>query len=75
RTLGMLNQIDPKLPSRTKDAWDEVYGRASYGRVLIKDTTGVLQRMNASVGYKDDAGVEFGEEILRAADAIVVAPS
>ncbi|KAK4944816.1 hypothetical protein LTR66_007665 [Elasticomyces elasticus] len=62
RTLGMLNQIDPKLPSRTKDAWEDVYGRASYGRVLIKDTTGVLQRTNASVGYKDDAGVEFGRK-------------
>lgn len=31
--------------------------------MLIKDTTGKLEAMNASAGYNHDAGVEFGKEV------------
>lgn len=34
-----------------------------HAHVLIQDKTGLLDKMNASVGYNDDAGVEFGKEI------------
>lgn len=30
---------------------------------LILDTTGKLESMNQSVGYNDDAGIQFSDEI------------
>ena len=33
--------------------------------MLIEDTTGKLEQMNAMAGYSDDDGVEFGDDIKR----------
>jgi hypothetical protein len=54
-------QIDPREPE-TSAMWEEVLGRAIQAKELMVDETGMLERMNARVGYKDDGGVEFRDE-------------
>lgn len=43
--------------------------------MLILDTTGQLEAMNASVGYHDDAGIEFTEEIKQLAPRLCGRPT
>lgn len=64
----MMCNVNPARPSG--EVWKDVQMRAMMSQMLIKDTTGQLERMNNSVGYNDDAGIEFGDEILRAADEL-----
>jgi len=40
-------------------------------QMLIKDTSGRLDAMNASAGYSSVGGVEFTDEIKAAADALM----
>ena len=55
---------DPKLSRGKKGKWKEITGRAKYGKTLIMDTTGMLDRM-----CPDDygTGVQFGEGVLEIA--------
>lgn len=48
--------------------------RAMLSQMLVKDTSGQLEKMNAAAGYSDDAGITFGPEIERAADALTQTP-
>jgi hypothetical protein len=43
--------------------FSDVVGRAWQAKFLTIDETGELNKMNASVGYSDDNGVEFTDEI------------
>ncbi|KAJ4369651.1 hypothetical protein N0V83_005413 [Neocucurbitaria cava] len=67
RTFQILvAQVNPQNPYRSPTLGD-IVGRATMARGLTLDTEGQLEAMNASVGYSDDAGVDFGEEIKRLA--------
>lgn len=46
--------------------------RAMLSQMLVKDTSGQLEKMNAAAD--DDAGITFGPEIERAADALTQTP-
>ncbi|KAL8786984.1 MAG: hypothetical protein Q9195_007962 [Heterodermia aff. obscurata] len=61
RTLSMVLANDPDLPRRQRGLWKEVMGRAQYGKLLMMDTTGMLDAM-----CPDDNGekVEFGGDVL-----------
>ena len=59
-------QVDPRDPW-SSPMFDDVIGRSMQAKMLIIDETGKLEQMNATVGYKDDAGVEFTDEIKAAA--------
>jgi len=48
----------------------EIVSRNRLAMVLMKDTTGKLQQMNMAVGYDYDTGIEFGPEVLEAADEL-----
>jgi len=50
--------------------WEDVIERTSTAKGLILDTTGRLNAMNAMVGYSDDDGVEFTDEIRAVADKL-----
>lgn len=71
RSLGMLMNVSPARPSG--ELWSDVQSRAMMAQMLIKDTTGKLDAMNASVGYNHDAGVTFGGEVERSIDGLVAA--
>lgn len=68
RSLFMLQSVDPAKPRGT--AWTDVQGRSMMAQVLMTDSTGKLEAMNRQMGYKDDAGVEFGEQVLAAVAAL-----
>jgi len=55
-------QVDPRDPS-SSPMFQDVSGRALQAKMLTIDETGQLNKMNASVGYSDDGGVEFTDEI------------
>jgi hypothetical protein len=61
RTLGMLAGVDPVRPRG--GPWADILSRCTLSKMLILDTTGKLNAMNRSVGYNDDEGIEFTEEI------------
>ena len=62
RTLSLALACDPDLPRGEKEQWEEVTGRAMYARMLMEDSTGMLDRM-----CPDDYGhgVQFGEEVMQ----------
>ncbi|GAB7345772.1 hypothetical protein MBLNU457_4039t1 [Dothideomycetes sp. NU457] len=57
--------VDPSLSEASKQtqAFANLASRTMHSHVLIMDKTGLLEKMNKSVGYNHDAGVEFGKEI------------
>ncbi|KAF2119456.1 hypothetical protein BDV96DRAFT_596175 [Lophiotrema nucula] len=56
-------QVDPRSPYDSR-MFEDVLERTEAAQSLILDPTGnMLKSMNASVGYADDVGVEFSEEI------------
>jgi hypothetical protein len=55
-------RVDPHKPI-SSPMYLDVVSRACQAKLLTIDETGQLNGMNASVGYKDDGGVEFTEEI------------
>ncbi|KAI5203934.1 hypothetical protein E4T39_03850 [Aureobasidium subglaciale] len=62
RTFQMLvATVDPKSPNG--EAWMDIITRSMLAQQLILDTTGKLESMNQSVGYNDDAGIQFSDEI------------
>lgn len=44
--------------------------RSMLAQQLILDTTGRLESMNQSVGYNDDAGIQFSAEIKAEAEKL-----
>jgi len=58
----MVAKISPQNPWGSP-MWQDIVGRSVQARHLILDTTGQLNAMNANLGYKDDEGVEFTDEI------------
>lgn len=48
----------------------DIVGRAAMAKGLTLDTKGKLEAMNVSVGYSDDAGVDFGDEVKRLAERL-----
>jgi hypothetical protein len=70
RTLQHLAaHVDPRNP-RLSPMFEDVIGRSIQAKMLIIDETGQLNKMNASVGYSDDEGVEFDDEIKKLADTL-----
>jgi len=59
------------MAARRSDAWKDILGRCGMAQMLIKDTSGRLDAMNASAGYSSVGGVEFTDEIKAAADALM----
>lgn len=55
-------QVDPRDPF-SSPMLEDVLSRISQIRTLALDNIGELNRMNANVGYRDDGGVEFTDEI------------
>lgn len=62
-------QVDPRNPHRSP-MFVDVVGRAAMAKSLMLDDTGKLEAMNMSVGYSDDDGVEFGDEIKELAQKL-----
>ena len=70
RTMAQLASIpDGKITTRTRPAWQEIKGRVTMGKMLIGNPER-LEAMNRSAGYNHDQGVEFGDEVERAAAGI-----
>lgn len=69
RTWGLLHNVSSSRPSG--GPWEDVRTRAMMTKMLITNTTGKLNAMNASVGHDYDDRVEFGDEILKAADDLL----
>jgi hypothetical protein len=67
RTFQQLAALVSPQEPRTSPAFIDIVGRSAMAQELMTDTTGQLESMNASVGYSDDGGVEFGDEILELA--------
>jgi hypothetical protein len=65
-------QVSPQQPFSSTMFLGEVVGRTALAKQLILDNTGKLNAMNASVGYSDDDGIEFGPEILALAETLKV---
>jgi hypothetical protein len=53
---------------------NDVVGRTNLAKHRILDNTGKLAAVNASVGYSNDDGVEFGPEIRALAGTLDVPP-
>ncbi|KAF1829057.1 hypothetical protein BDW02DRAFT_643106 [Decorospora gaudefroyi] len=64
-------QVSPQVP-KSSLMFGILVARTSHTKQLILDTTGKLEAMNASVGYSDDGGIEFGDEILALAATLDV---
>jgi hypothetical protein len=62
-------QVDPRDPL-SSPMFSDVVGRAWQAKFLTIDETGELNKMNASVGYSDDNGVEFTDEIKALANTL-----
>ncbi|KAK5744269.1 hypothetical protein LTS12_023541 [Elasticomyces elasticus] len=70
RTLQHLAaKVDPKFPD-SSPMFRDVFSRAVTAKMYILDTTGKLERANASVGYSDDDGVEFTDEVKALAETL-----
>jgi hypothetical protein len=65
--------VSPQHPF-SSSMLSDVVGRTSLAKDRILDTTGKLAAMNASVGYLDDDGVEFGAEICALAETLELPP-
>lgn len=65
----LVAQVSPQDPY-SSPMFRDVVGRAGLAKELILDQTGKLDAMNASVGYADDEGVEFGDEIKELAKTL-----
>lgn len=52
----------------------DVLGRTVMAQSLIIDDTGKLETMNQQTGYRDDAGVDFTEEIKLLANQMTQVP-
>jgi hypothetical protein len=73
RTFQFLAaRVSPQQPFSSPMFIGEVVGRAALAKQPILDNTGKLNAMNASVGYSNDDGVEFGPEILALAETLKV---
>ncbi|KAI4716737.1 hypothetical protein E4T48_07075 [Aureobasidium sp. EXF-10727] len=57
----LIATVNPKNPGG--EAWMDISMRSMLAQQLILDTTGRLESMNQSVGYNDDAGIQFSAEI------------
>jgi len=55
-------QVSPQHPFKSP-TWFDVVGRAVQARELMLDTSGKLEDGNRGLGYNDDEGVEFTDEI------------
>lgn len=62
----LVAQVSPQDPWASP-MFEDVLQRAVMAQMLCLDETGKLEAGNASVGYNDDAGVDFGDEIKTAA--------
>lgn len=62
-------QVDPHDPL-SSPMFSDVVGRSVQAKMLIIDETGRLEKTNASIGYKDDGGVEFTDEIKAVANKL-----
>jgi hypothetical protein len=70
RTLQHLAaQVNPRDPD-SSPMFKDVIMRSIQAKMLTVDETGQLNKMNASVGYSDDEGVEFGDEIRKLANTL-----
>lgn len=70
RTFQFLAaRVEPLDPYRS-EMFVDVLGRSTAVKHLVLDTTGQLDAMNASVGYSDDEGVEFTDEIKALIDKL-----
>ena len=70
RTMWMLAAIpNGKITSQTRSTWEDILGRMAMGQMLI-DNPERLEAMNRSAGCNHDQGVEFGDEVKRAAAGI-----
>lgn len=67
-------QVSPQDP-HSLPMFADVIGRSIQAKQLTIDQTGHLNAMNASVGYKDDKGVGFTDEIKTLAAALDYFPS
>ncbi|PVH93873.1 hypothetical protein DM02DRAFT_618988 [Periconia macrospinosa] len=71
RTFALLSNtqvINPANPSGKE--WVDIMLRGTMAHSLIVDTTGRLEQQNRAVGYHDDEGVEFSDEIKRLAPTL-----
>lgn len=79
RTLGMLYNIDPKLPRRTNNEWEAwaaiISRNVMGGNLLLDDKPGMLDMMVDST-YPNQSGPRpvIGEEILEAAKKLATPP-
>lgn len=76
RTLGMLYNIDPKLPLRTnreKEAWADIMSRSAMGANLLLDTNRGMLDMMVQGTYPSQSSPQpvIGEDILEAARKLV----
>lgn len=58
----LVAEVSPQDPHHSSMI-TEVVGRAAMAKQLIVDETGKLETGNASLGYKDDEDVDFGDGI------------
>lgn len=66
----LVNKVDPAKAGGS--AWDDVKSGVITAQELIKDTTGKLEAISQAAGHNHDQGVEFGPEVLAAADALTM---
>jgi len=66
RTRGLMALVDPSLPEKDKEQWDDIAQRAIYGDVLVQDTTGKTEVMFAGC-----APADFGDEVKAASKEVV----
>ena len=77
RTFQILvAKVEPQDPYHSGEdgAWEDVMSRSAMAGALIRDMTGKLERGNAAVGYSDDEGVDFGDEVKELAGKLVDLP-
>lgn len=66
-------QVDPRDPM-SSPMFSNVVGCAFQAKMLTIDETGQMNEMNRSVGYNDDGGIEFPEEIKELAKQLDALP-
>ena len=66
-------RVDPRDPV-SSGMFVDVISRAALAKGLIEDETGRLEKANRNIGYDDDDGVEFGEEVKREAGRLMELP-
>jgi hypothetical protein len=65
----LASQVEPQDPY-SSPMFQDVVGRAVQAKMLTIDETGQLNKMNASVGYADDDGIEFSDYIKKLANQL-----